>query len=97
MSVMAIASQEAPGIVTMPMVTGAQIRAARVALRLDQRDVARLANVALSTLVKCETAEGVPEVSIRTLVKITRTLSELGGEFICHNGAIGIVWRRDGG
>ena len=64
------------------MITSEQIRAARALLRLDQRDLARLAHVSVATMRRVEAENGVASVAPGTLRTIQHTLEAAGAEFI---------------
>jgi transcriptional regulator with XRE-family HTH domain len=74
--------------------TGGQIRMARALLRLTAAQLARLAGVAASTIARCEAADGIPPVSVRTLEKIRRALEGAGVEFLAGNNGPGVRLRR---
>jgi predicted transcriptional regulator len=75
------------------MPTGGQIRMARAQLRLTAAQLARVAGVAASTIARCEAADGIPPVSVRTLNKIRKALEDAGVEFLGGNGP-GVRLRR---
>jgi transcriptional regulator with XRE-family HTH domain len=63
------------------MISGAQIKAARALLGMDQRELSNIAEVALSTVKRIELAEELTG-SVRTLWKIQTALERAGVEFI---------------
>ena len=63
------------------MLGAAQIKAARALLGIGQRELSKLADVAISTLKRIELAEDITG-SARTLWKIQTALEEAGVEFI---------------
>jgi predicted transcriptional regulator len=63
------------------VVTGRQIRAAKAMLRLSTRELAALAQVSLSSIVKAEAADDVPGMHTLTLRKIQAALESAGIEF----------------
>ena len=65
------------------MVTGAQVRMARAALRMGVRELATAADVSPNTVTRVE-AEG--SVNSSTLAAIRRALEEAGVQFIPENG-----------
>ncbi len=65
------------------MVTGAQVRMARAALRMDVRALAKAADVSPNTVTRVE-AENSANSS--TLAAIRRALEEAGVQFIPENG-----------
>lgn len=64
------------------MITSEQIRAARSLLKMEQRVLAKQADVPLPTLKRIEGATGVPATSAQTLLKIQKALEKAGIEFI---------------
>ena len=64
------------------MITGEQIRAARAMLRLDQRQFATQARIAVSTVQRLERARGPVIASTTILDALRRTLEEAGVIFI---------------
>jgi transcriptional regulator with XRE-family HTH domain len=63
------------------MISGAQIKAARALLGMDQRALSNSADVAISTVKRIELAEELTG-SVRTLWKIQTALERAGIEFI---------------
>lgn len=68
------------------LLTGGQIRAARGFLRWSAETLAERSRVGLSTVKRCEAAEGVPPVTRPNLDAIHRALETGGVEFIPENG-----------
>jgi transcriptional regulator with XRE-family HTH domain len=64
------------------MITSAQIRAARGALRWSAQDLADRAGVGIQTVKRFELASGVPRSRNRTLDKVRLTLEAAGVEFV---------------
>ena len=64
------------------MITGAQIRAARAALRLSSQELARVAGVGQQTIKRFESADGVPPSRSATLGAIQAALEAAGIEFV---------------
>jgi transcriptional regulator with XRE-family HTH domain len=64
------------------MITSAQIRAARGALRWSAQDLADRAGVGIQTVKRFELAPGVPRSRRRTLDKVRLTLEAAGIEFV---------------
>jgi predicted transcriptional regulator len=71
------------------VITGRQVRAAKAMLRLSTRELAALAQVSLSSIVKAEAAGDVPGMHTHTLRKIQGALEGAGIEF----GADGVTVR----
>jgi transcriptional regulator with XRE-family HTH domain len=63
------------------MVEPAQIRAARALLGMNQRELSKLAEVAISTVKRIETSVEMTG-SVRTLWKLQSALEQAGVEFI---------------
>jgi transcriptional regulator with XRE-family HTH domain len=64
------------------LITSGQIRAARAFLKWTGADLAKFSGVAFSTLMRLESAQGVPNANIKTLTAIKKTFEEHGIEFI---------------
>ena len=77
------------------MLTSAQIRAARAALRWSAEDLAHAAGLVRRTIVKIESADGLPSANVTTLAAIKACLEAKGIEFTtAEDKAHGIVIRR---
>lgn len=74
-------SNRIPSFVS-PMITAAQMRAARALLGLDQRQLAELAGVSLPTIQRMETSKGHVRGVVGTLTKIVEALDAAGVELI---------------
>ena len=68
-----------------PMLTPAQLRAARALLGIDQRTLAELAGVSLPTIQRMEASEGYVRGVIDTLTKVVAALEASGVELISEN------------
>jgi len=64
------------------MITGAQIRSARAALRWSAAELSVRAGVGLQTIKRFEAADGVPPSRSSTLLDVRRALEAAGVEFI---------------
>ncbi len=64
------------------MITGAQIRAARGALRWSAAQLAERANVAKKTVTRFEEVDGVPPSRSSKLMDVQAALERAGIEFI---------------
>lgn len=64
------------------MLTGAQLRAARMSLRLTVHDLARSSAVSVSTIKRAEADDGVPSISARNMLTLKTALEAAGIEFI---------------
>ena len=76
------------------MITSAQIRAARGMLEWSRSDLAEKSGLGFSSMMRLESADGVPGAQFKTLEAIKRTFEEAGIEFIGtpEQGA-GVRWR----
>ncbi|WP_280527882.1 helix-turn-helix domain-containing protein [Acetobacter thailandicus] len=75
------------------MITGAQLRMARSALKLGVRDLAALAKVSPATITRIE---GDNPANLSTLAAIRTALEAAGVEFIPENGGGAGVRMRKG-
>ena len=66
----------------MSKVSGVQIRTARALLGITAQDLADLSGLGWATVQRIEAAEGIPEVRVSTLKKITSSLEAEGIKFI---------------
>lgn len=69
------------------MITGAQMRAARALLGIDQRQLAELSGVSLPTIQRMEASDGVVRGVIDTLMKVVQAIEESGVELIADGQA----------
>ena len=67
------------------MITGAQMRAARAMLGIDQKRLAELSGVSLPTIQRMEASEGTVRGVIDTLTKVVEALDKAGIELIGDN------------
>ena len=67
------------------MITAAQMRAARVLLGIDQKQLAELSGVSLPTIQRMEASDGVVRGVIDTLMKVVEALDRAGIELIGDN------------
>jgi len=63
------------------MITASQVRAARVLVGLDQRDLAEMADLGIATVKRLETAKE-PRGAVKTMLKVQAALEKAGIEFI---------------
>jgi predicted transcriptional regulator len=68
------------------MITGAQMKAARALLGIDQKELARLAGVSVPTIQRMEASDGVVKAVVDSLEKVVNALNAAGIELIA-NGA----------
>jgi transcriptional regulator with XRE-family HTH domain len=76
------------------LITSGQIKAARALIGWTARDLAAKAEIGFSTLIRLESADGMPSGNIKTMDAVKKALEEAGIEFIGtpENGA-GVKWR----
>jgi transcriptional regulator with XRE-family HTH domain len=67
------------------MITSQQMRAARMLLGLDQRQMAQLAGLSLPTIQRMESSDGQVRGVVDTLVKVIRALEGAGIELLGEN------------
>lgn len=67
------------------MITGAQLRAARAFLGIDQRKLAELSGLSLPTIQRMEANEGVVRGNVDSLMKLVTALDAAGIELITDN------------
>ena len=64
------------------MVTGAQMRAARALLGIDQRELAQRSGLSLPTIQRMESSDGVIRGNVDSLMKLVDALGAAGIELI---------------
>jgi ribosome-binding protein aMBF1 (putative translation factor) len=64
------------------MLTGAQVRSARHAVKWTVQDLATNSKVSISTIKRIEVADGLPSTSVNNLMSIKTALEAAGIEFI---------------
>lgn len=64
------------------MLTGVQIRLARIALNMSADVLAEKAGVASKTIRRIEAVQGIPSSSARTIAQIQSALEAAGIEFV---------------
>ena len=69
------------------MITGAQMRAARALLGIDQRHLAERSNLSLPTIQRMEASDGVIRGNVDSLMKLVDALATAGIELISE-GAV---------
>ena len=76
------------------MITSGQIKAARALIGMTASKLAELSGVAYTTVVRMESASGIPSGQVKTLDALQKVLEEQGIEFIGtpENGA-GVRWK----
>ena len=76
------------------MITSGQIKAARAMLGLTVAEMAKLAGIGFTTMVRLESADGVPAGNVKTLTAVKSAIEKAGIEFIGspEEGA-GVRWK----
>ena len=65
------------------MITGAQVRAAKALIKWSGSDLAKNANVSISSIRRIEAVDGVPDsTSVKVLNSIQKALEAAGLEFL---------------
>jgi transcriptional regulator with XRE-family HTH domain len=67
------------------MITANQLRAARALLNIDQREIADMADLSVSTIQRMEASEDVIRANVDSLMKLVGALENAGIELI-HPG-----------
>jgi transcriptional regulator with XRE-family HTH domain len=76
------------------LITSGQIKAARALVGWTARDLAAKAEIGFSTLIRLESADGVPAGNIKTIDAIKKALEEVGIEFTgSPDSQAGVRWR----
>ena len=80
------------------MITGAQMRAARALLGIDQRELAQRSGLSLPTIQRMESSDGVVRGNVDSLMKLVDALATAGIELIgegaaSHSGGRGVRLR----
>ncbi|MGB8487038.1 MAG: helix-turn-helix transcriptional regulator [Xanthobacteraceae bacterium] len=81
------------------MITGAQMRAARALLDIDQRELAQRSGLSLPTIQRMESSGGVVRGNVDSLMKLVDALASAGIELIgegaaSHDGGRGVRLKR---
>jgi transcriptional regulator with XRE-family HTH domain len=66
--------------------TSEQVRAARMLLRWEQRDLAEASGISLPSVKRLEIQPGLLAAQERTIAELRRALEKAGVEFIAENG-----------
>jgi transcriptional regulator with XRE-family HTH domain len=67
------------------MISGAQLRAARALLGIDQRKLAAMSGLSLPTIQRMEASDGVIRGNVDSLMKLVGALDAAGIELIGEN------------
>ena len=78
----------------MRLITSGQIKAARALLGLTVAELAKTAGIGFTTMVRLESADGVPAGNVKTLTSVKTAIEKAGVEFIGtpEEGA-GVRWK----
>jgi transcriptional regulator with XRE-family HTH domain len=71
----------------LPMITSAQMKAARALLGIDQRELAQRARLSLPTIQRMEASNGVVRGNVDSLMKLVDALAADGIELIGEGAA----------
>ena len=78
----------------MRLITSGQIKAARALLGLTVAELAKTAGIGFTTMVRLESADGVPAGNVKTLTSVKTAIEKAGVEFIgSHEDGAGVRWR----
>ena len=69
------------------MITGAQLRAARALVGIDQRELAQRSGLSVPTIQRMESSDGVIRSNVDSLMKLIDALSASGIQLI-NDGAV---------
>jgi transcriptional regulator with XRE-family HTH domain len=69
------------------MITGAQLRAARALIGIDQRELAQRSGLSVPTIQRMESSDGVIRSNVDSLMKLIDALSVSGIQLI-NDGAV---------
>ena len=76
------------------MITSGQIKAARALLGLTVAELAKTAGIGFTTMVRLESAEGVPAGNVKTLTSVKNAIEKAGIEFIGNpDDGAGVRWK----
>lgn len=77
------------------MITSGQIKAARALIGWTARDLAAKAEIGFSTLIRLESADGVPSGNIKTIDAVKKALEDAGVEFTgTPDSQAGVRWKK---
>ena len=78
----------------MRLITSGQIKAARALLGLTVAELAKTAGIGFTTMVRLESAEGIPAGNVKTLTSVKTAIEKAGIEFIgSSDEGAGVRWR----
>lgn len=77
------------------MITSGQIRAARALLDWTVQNLADSSDIGFTTIVRMESADGVPPSQAKTLNSVQKALEKAGIEFIgTPDSQAGVRWKK---
>ena len=77
------------------MITSGQIKAARALIGWTARDLAAKAEIGFSTLIRLESADGMPSGNIKTIDAVKKALEDAGVEFTgTPDSQAGVRWKK---
>ena len=78
----------------MRLITSGQIKAARALLGLTVAELAKTAGICFTTMVRLESAEGIPAGNVKTLTSVKTAIEKAGIEFIgSPDEGAGVRWQ----
>lgn len=76
------------------MITSGQIKAARALLDLTVAELAKEAGIGFTTMVRLESADGIPAGNVKTLTAVKNVIEKAGIEFIgTPDDGAGVRWK----
>jgi len=76
------------------LITSGQIKAARALLGLTVAELAKAADIGFTTMVRLESAEGIPAGNVKTLTSVKSAIEKAGIEFIgSPDDGAGVRWK----
>lgn len=76
------------------MITSGQIKAARALLGLTVAEMAKTAGIGFTTMVRLESADGIPAGNVKTLNAVKSAIEAAGLEFIgTPESGAGVRWK----
>ena len=76
------------------MITSGQIKAARALLGLTVAEMAKKAGIGFTTMVRLESADGIPSGNVKTLNAVKTSIEAAGLEFIgSPESGAGVRWK----
>ena len=76
------------------LITSGQIKAARALLDLTVAELAKVAGIGFTTMVRLESADGIPAGNVKTLTAVKNAIEQAGIEFIgTPDDGAGVRWK----